>query len=297
MGINHAQIERRKRKIRIRQRNKHRPIDRRITLVRAHIRLNGHTRIPADIGQRRVREVELRNPSDKLRRAGRGRCNVAVIGTDGLAGRFPLELHDAARVGERDGAVVCDCGTAAGANFCAVDAALAGGHGGGGERVGAALRELDCLVQTRLACVRAGGVGLVEDLESREVLPGEAGLVGGAGGDVGCKESPGPGLRDAGFEPDGHGKEAVELAENHLLPSFGGYRLEKKLAGLATVEVVEKSVNTRLTEASKLLAKVEEFADRSIWIIICALHRGGLKAKNVREKRRVADFLIGHELD
>ena len=48
-------------------------------------------------------------------------------------------------------------------------------------------------------------VGVVEDVQGREVLPGEAGRVFGAVADVRGQHGPGPGLGPAVLEPDVHG--------------------------------------------------------------------------------------------
>lgn len=104
MRINTTQIKRRIRLIRIRHRNKHRPINRRIALVRRNIRLDRHARIqPArridrDIHQWRVCDVELRDPDDPLRGSRFGVGDVTVVGADGLAWVFPLEVDGAAGV-------------------------------------------------------------------------------------------------------------------------------------------------------------------------------------------------------
>jgi hypothetical protein len=63
MRINKTQIKRRIRNIRIRNRNKHRPINIRIALISAHIRLDRHAVIQAVL----ARDVELRNRDDETR--------------------------------------------------------------------------------------------------------------------------------------------------------------------------------------------------------------------------------------
>ena len=132
MLINHTKIKRRIRNIRIRKRNEHRPINRRIPLIRTNIRLNRlsiiHPVSRRHIGQRGVRDVQLADPDDELRGAGRGRGHVAVVRSDGLAGFFPGEEDLAARVGERDRAVLRDGGGAVEAGDVAADAGLVGGN-------------------------------------------------------------------------------------------------------------------------------------------------------------------------
>lgn len=86
-----------------------------------------------------------------------------------------------------------------------------------------------------LGAVDAAGVWLVDDREGREVLPGQTGLVGRARADVWSEQCPRPGLGDANLEPDRHGEEAFELAEDHLLASLGGDGLRQKGGCLAGV--------------------------------------------------------------
>jgi len=132
MRINHTKIKRRIRNIRIRKRNEHRPINRGITFISTNIRLNRLTVIHAiharDVRQRRVRDIQLADPDHELRGAGAGGRHVAVVWPDGLAGFFPGEEDLAARVGERDRAVLRDGGGAVEAGDVAADAGLVGGN-------------------------------------------------------------------------------------------------------------------------------------------------------------------------
>lgn len=99
----------------------------------------------------------------------------------------------------------------------------------------------------------------------------------GTPADVRREQGPGPGLRDGDLEPDGHGEEAVELAEDLLLAGFGGDGLEEQLGGLAGVEVVDEAVDAGFGEAREFLAKVDELADGGEGVVVCA-SRGGLGA-------------------
>ncbi len=137
---------------------------------------------------------------------------------------------------------------------------------------------------------------MVENGQGGEVLPRETSLVGWARADIRREQRPSPALRDAGLEPDGHGEEAVELAEDHLLAGLGGDGLEEELGGLAGVEVFDEAVDARLAEASQPLAEVDELADGGVGVVVSALH-GCLSTQDVAEQGRVANFLVGHELD
>jgi hypothetical protein len=118
MRIDQRQVERRQIQIRVRNRHKHRLINRRIALVNLIRRLPRPPLIWSCNLKRRVRSINLRNPGQELRLAGRRRCHVAVVGTDGLAGVFPLQENLTTGEGQglglvaRDGrrAVVACCG-------------------------------------------------------------------------------------------------------------------------------------------------------------------------------------------
>lgn len=68
------------------------------------------------------------------------------------------------------------------------------------------------------------------------------------------------------------------------------------MSSLARIKMVDESVNTRLTEASELLAKVDELSDGGVWVVVGALV-WCFGAENVAEKGGVSHFLVGHELD
>ena len=128
MWVNHAQVKCSKRQIRISQCNKHRTIDSRITLIGANIRLDGlsipHITILTDVGQRRVRNVQLTNPENELWCVGRGGGDVAVVRPNWLSWVLPLEEDLTSWVGERDGAVLRDgCGAIV-AGLVALDAGV-----------------------------------------------------------------------------------------------------------------------------------------------------------------------------
>lgn len=80
------------------------------------------------------------------------------------------------------------------------------------------------------------------------------------------------------------------------MAGFGGDRLEQQRRSLSGVKVLQEAVDTRLAEASELLAEVKELANGGIWVVVRALHRG-CWAQDVAQQGRVADFLISHELN
>ena len=77
-------------------------------------------------------------------------------------------------------------------------------------------------------------------------------------------------MRDSGLEPDGHGEQACELAEDQLLARFCGDGLIEELCALAGIEMCLESPDTRFTEASQLLGEVESFMDGLEGVIVCA---------------------------
>ena len=61
--------------------------------------------------------------------------------------------------------------------------------------------------------------------------------------------------------------------------------------------MVDEAVHARLAEAREFLAKVDELADVGVGVVVRALLRGGFGAEKVGEQRRVAYFLVCHEVD
>lgn len=216
--------------------------------IGAHVGLDGVGRISAYVQEGSVGDVQLADPQGELGSSGHGGGDVAVVGTDRLAGVVPGEEDLAAGVGERVGAVVGDGRRAVDANLGGVAAELLRRDAGRVERVHYVAQGL----VPDGGAVDADGVGLVVDVEGGEVLPDQTGLVGRAGGDVGGDVGPGPGLRDADLEPLGHGEEALELAEDDLLAGFDCDGLEKHLGDVAGVEVLEEAVDAGLSEAGDL---------------------------------------------
>ena len=293
MRVDHAQVERRQEHIRIRQRNERRPVNRRVALVHLARRLVCVTRVIPRRHERRVRQVELRHPSDELRRARSSVSHVRVVGANGLAGRIPGEVHLTAGEGQRLGAVARD-GWAARVPRCVyVDAGLVGGDVGAGGVRGAVS---DGLPRGGIIWREAVRVGLVHDVQGGEVLPRETGRVLRAGADVRREVSPGPGLGDASLEPDGHGVQAEHLAEGHLLAGLGGDGLREEVCDLAAVEVGEEAPYAGLAPAGELLVEVDELTDGAEGVVVGALG-GSRLAEHVGEESGVAHFLDGHELD
>ena len=288
--VNIAKVERRQERVIIRDSNEHSPVDSRVALVSRHIRLDSLSVAGVGDLQRGVSNVKLVGPHNPLGVAGGGGGGVAVVRADCFTGLLPGEVDLATGPGERHGAVVRDSRAAVLADLVGPGAGV-----GAGVLAQGVHARLDGFVP-RLGAVDAAGVWLVDDREGREVLPGQTGLVGGARADVWSEQCPCPGLGDADLEPDGHGEEAFELAEDHLLTRFGGDGLRQEGGCLAGVEVAEEAIDAGFAESGQLLGEVEEFPDGLVGVVVGALLRGS-SAEDVGQHCRVSDFLVGHEFD
>jgi hypothetical protein len=77
-------------------------------------------------------------------------------------------------------------------------------------------------------------------------------------------------LRDSGLEPDGHGKEACELAEDQLLAGFSSDGLVEELCNFAGIQVCLETPDAGLAEAGYFLGEVECFVDGFEGIVVGA---------------------------
>lgn len=292
MRVNRRKVKRRDEQILVSNCNEHSSIDRRVTLVRRDIRLQGLSGVGARDLQRRVSDIQLRRPEHPLRLTSLRGCRVAVVRADGFTGGFPGEVDFTAGPGERSSAVAGDSGGAGLADFLVLGARL----GVRGENLlaqGVHTRRDGRVAGVFVTTVDERWVGLVEDRQCREVLPRQTGLVLRARGDVWCDERPGPRLRDANLKPHGHGEESLELPEDHLLACLRGNRLCEQGRCLARVQVSQESVDARLSEPRELLAEVQEFVDGSVGVVVDAFLRGR-GAQDVGQHRGVANFLVRH---
>lgn len=248
--------------------------------------------IDADVLQRRVGHVELRNPGGELGLDNVGGGHIAVVGANDLTGGVPLQEDLAARVRKRNAAVLADGSVAVKRLVGGVDAQLVLGDALGGQRVGVVALGL----VPDSGAVDAGGVGLVQDVQGGEVLPDEAGLVVGAARDVRRQQSPGPALGNTDGVPLGHGELTTELAEDELLAGLNGDTLQEQLSSRAGVEVGQEAVDTGLTPAGKLLVEVDKLGHVVYGVVVRAL-LGGLRAEHVGENGSMADLLVSHVLE
>ena len=110
MKINKRQVKRREIQIRIRDRQKHRFINRRIPNMDLVRRLVAPALILSSDFEGRVRQVYLADPREEF--GGSGNCadfgDVAVVRSHGLAWCFPFKEYLAAGEGQRFGSVAGD---------------------------------------------------------------------------------------------------------------------------------------------------------------------------------------------
>lgn len=190
MRVNLAQIERRQENILVRESDKYGAVDGGVTRKRRRVRLNGTARRGRRERELRVRQVELSHPGHEFRCAGGRGCNVRVVRSHSFTRQLPTEKYFTTREGERDGAVVRDRGAAVFTYDARVQTLIRFGHDGFIER--SRTRRADRFAGLGIRCVPARRVGLVDDGEGGKVLPGQTGLVSGAGTDVRGQQGPGP---------------------------------------------------------------------------------------------------------
>lgn len=250
-----------------------------VTSKCAHIGLHRHSSVAADVLQGNVGCVELGDEHGVTWSIGQSgsRSDVAVVRSNALADVAPRQVDRTTRVGERNRAVAADGWSTVFANDGRVEACVAVRDASVVGRVGSS----SARVRTQVG-VDLEHIGLVDDSQCREVLPRQTSVVGRAAGNVRCKQSPGPTLRNTDFEPNGHREKTIHLAESELLASLGGDGLQQQGRGLARIQVSEEAIDTRLTESGELLAEIDELSNRGEWVVVCALFGSLMKSVMVK---------------
>lgn len=172
MRVDHRQIVRCDIKVEISDSQEHSTVGGRITLKGTCVGLERIRGVVINIIQRRVCSVELIHPHGEMGRASGGIGNVAVVGTNRLAGAVPGEEDLATRVTQRVGTVVRDGWVAVLSKGC-VDARLLVGDVGRAQCVRIATSGL----VVGIRAIDTSRVRLVENVERREVLPNKTSLV------------------------------------------------------------------------------------------------------------------------
>lgn len=98
------------------------------------------------------------------------------------------------------------------------------------------------------------------------------------------------------LKPYIHGSKPAHLAKNLLLTRLGGNGLSQKLANFTRVEMIDESPDTRFSETSQALHKVEPLTNGSVWIVVDAL-LGRSLTEHISQEGSVSALLVGHELD
>jgi hypothetical protein len=142
-----------------------------------------------------------------------------------------------------------------------------------------------------LAFVSIGGMGLKthQNVQSGENGPFDSRVLGRAFDQVRAEQSPGHGLRDTGFKPNGHWEGTSHLPKDHLLTSFSGDGLEQEGGGGSRVQVRQETVDTGFTESSQDGAEGDELLDGLEVVSVLAL-LGTLVLENVGQQGGVADY-------
>jgi len=173
VGVDHAQVEWGQEQVRVGKRNEHGVVGHWVALVNLASRLVGETRVVASNLERSVGQVELVNPCDELRCTGRGGGHVGVIGSNSLSWQLPGQVKELAGERKRFGAVASNARGTRVAGMLSrvdVDAALIFSNGRvtgvsdaiSGDLIGFCVIGRDAI-----------GVGLVVDVQDREILPCE----------------------------------------------------------------------------------------------------------------------------
>ena len=113
VGVDHGQVEWGQKEVRVGEGDKHGAVSGWVPSIDDGIGLICEARVGASGGDGSVSQVQLGNPSGKLRSTSRGGSDVAVVGPDRRAGVLPLHVDLLSREGKRLGVVVANGRTAA----------------------------------------------------------------------------------------------------------------------------------------------------------------------------------------
>ena len=159
MRINHRHIEWRDKEVSVSKEDGHGPVNDTIIAVDKALWLEGVAGVVASDGQWCICEIQLLTPCNECGSTSRGRGDVGVVGANGLTGSIPFEENLLAGEAERLRLVVGNAWSTAISSNVEVLTASAGDIG-------------DRWVSNARANRRvAVDVGVVQDVEGREVLP------------------------------------------------------------------------------------------------------------------------------
>lgn len=100
-GIDLRQVERRHGQLPISNNQEDSAVDGGVALIGQCIGLDRVRRVPADVQQRRIRDIKLRNPGRELRGTSRRRRHIAIVRPYRLSRRIPFQKDLTSGVRER----------------------------------------------------------------------------------------------------------------------------------------------------------------------------------------------------
>lgn len=136
--VNGRDIVGRDEEVKVGKGDEHGAVDGRVVLPRRHVGLDGvgGAVLEANVLQRRIGDVKLRQPGGELGRLHVSSSNVAVIRADELAGRVPAEKDLTTRVRERDSTVLANSSLTVAGLVVGVNTQLVLGDVGRRQRIG-----------------------------------------------------------------------------------------------------------------------------------------------------------------
>lgn len=173
----------------ISQSQEHRVIDGWVSGIDRDIRLKRVATIGSGLRQRCERGVQLRHPHGERRIWSCGRRDIRIVGSNSLTGRVPFEKDLLARERQRLRSIAGDGSIAVKASHVAVSAILTSRQGRIGWRTN---RASDGLVRCCLIWMKAVDVGIVDDMERGEILPGQSRCPSWTRYDIRCEIGPRP---------------------------------------------------------------------------------------------------------
>ena len=168
MRVDHRYVKWRDEEVRVSEEDGHGTVDDTIITVDEALGLEGVAGVVTSRDQWRVCEVQLLTPCHKCGSTSRGRCNVGVVGADGLTGGIPFEEDLLAGEAERLGLVVGNAWSAAISSD--VQVLTASGDVGDGRVSDTRANLLAAILSSVIGRV-AIDVAIVQDVKGGEVLP------------------------------------------------------------------------------------------------------------------------------
>ena len=168
MRINHRHIKWRDEEVSVRKEDGHGTVDDTIIAVNETLWLEGVASVAASRDEWCICEIQLLTPCNECGSTSRGRCNVGVVGADGLTGGIPFEENLLAGEAERLRLVVGNAWSTAISSHVQV---LTASGDIGDRRVSDTWADLLAAILSSVIGRVAIDVAIVQNMEGREVLP------------------------------------------------------------------------------------------------------------------------------